>query len=142
MITILYIEDNMQNTRLVRNVLHSNGFEMLSAPNAVRGIQLAARERPDLILMDINLPDMTGLEAAQIIKSDDKLAQIPLIAVTGNVMHGDREQFLENGCDGYVPKPISRNELLNAITYYLDLNEGRSKGNQKGGATHHTALSP
>ncbi|MFW5748806.1 MAG: response regulator [Chloroflexota bacterium] len=116
---ILYIEDNPQNMRLVRKMLLSGGYDMLEAPDGLSGLAIAAREVPDLILMDINLPDIDGMEATGRIKSDPMLQHIPIIALTANAMFGDRERFLSAGCDGYLAKPVSKNELLSTVGLYF-----------------------
>ncbi|GAB4524666.1 MAG: response regulator [Anaerolineae bacterium] len=116
---VLYVEDNPQNMRLVRKMLRVGGHEMLEASTGRAGLEIAAQEVPDLILMDINLPDIDGMEATMRLKADPRLKHIPVVALTANAMFGDRERFLEAGCDGYLAKPISRNELLNTLTYFL-----------------------
>jgi two-component system cell cycle response regulator DivK len=119
-IRILYIEDNPQNMRLVRKMLRIGGFDMIEAVNGITGVAVAAREVPDLILMDINLPDIDGLEATARIKQQSQLRHIPIIALTANAMHGDRERFIAAGCDGYLAKPVTKNELLNTVTHFLN----------------------
>lgn len=116
---ILYIEDNPQNVRLVRKMLDTGGYIVLEALNGRTGLKMAEEHVPALILMDINLPDIDGTEVAARIKANPKLQHIPIIALTANVMYGDRERFLEAGCDGYLAKPISRRELLDTVGYYL-----------------------
>lgn len=116
---ILYVEDNPLNMRLVRKILQTAGYCMIEAMDGLTGVDLANRERPDLILMDINLPDIDGLAAAMRIKSSPNLAHIPIIALTANTMHGDRERFMAAGCDGYIPKPIAKNELLTMVSNFL-----------------------
>jgi two-component system cell cycle response regulator DivK len=116
---ILYVEDNPLNMRLVRKILQNAGYKMLEAMDGLSGVEMAQNERPDLILMDINLPDIDGLAATLRIKSTPTLAHIPIIALTANTMHGDRERFMEAGCDGYIPKPIAKNELLTMISNFL-----------------------
>lgn len=116
---ILYIEDNPQNMRLVRKMLKLGGYDMIEAVDGLTGVAVAARERPDLVLMDINLPDIDGLEATARLKADPQLAHIPIIALTANAMHGDRERFIEAGCDGYLAKPVTKNELLNTVEHFL-----------------------
>lgn len=117
---ILYVEDNPQNMRLVRKMLSIGGHDMLEALNGKTGIETAEAEIPDLILMDINLPDIDGMEVARYLKSNPRLAHIPIIALTANAMFGDRERFLAAGCDGYLAKPISKNELLNTISHFAN----------------------
>lgn len=116
---ILYIEDNPQNIRLVRKMLDTGGYVMIEALNGRTGLKLAEERIPALILMDINLPDIDGTEVTSLIKANPKLQHIPIIALTANAMYGDRERFLEAGCDGYLAKPISRRELLDTVGYYL-----------------------
>lgn len=116
---ILYVEDNPQNMRLVRKILRSAGYEVLEATEGLAGVSVAAREVPDLILMDINLPDINGLEATARLKASPQLSWIPIIAVTANAMHGDRENCLASGCDGYLAKPVMKNELLQTVATFL-----------------------
>lgn len=123
--TILYIEDNPLNIRLVRKILVSAGYQVLEAVSGIDGVKLAAQQPPDLILMDINLPDIDGIEATARIKALPHLSQIPVVALTANSMHGDRERFLAAGCDGYVAKPVARNELLMVIQQFLDYSLAR-----------------
>lgn len=116
---ILCVEDNPQNMRLVRKILNNNGYQVLEAVDGVTGIEITHREKPDLILMDINLPDIDGLEATRRIKAVADLTHIPIVALTANAMHGDRERCIEAGCDGYVPKPITKSELLSTVAHFL-----------------------
>src|SRR5574341_1466506 len=116
---ILYVEDNPQNMRLVRKFLSMAGYEMLEAADGLTALDMAGSQCPDLILMDINLPDIDGVEVTARLKATPELAHIPVVALTANAMHGDRERFLAAGCDGYIPKPITRNELLNTIAHLL-----------------------
>lgn len=116
---VLYIEDNPQNMRLVRKMLKIGGYNLVEAVDGTSGVEMANNERPDVILMDINLPDIDGIEATQRIKRNPELARIPVIALTANVMHGDKERFTAAGCDGYLAKPVTRNELLNTIAYFI-----------------------
>jgi len=117
---ILYIEDNPQNMRLVRKMLRVGGYDMIEASDGMSGVAMALNEHPDLILMDINLPDIDGMEASSRLKNSPDVADIPIIALTANAMHGDRERFIEAGCDGYLAKPVTKNELLNTVAYYLE----------------------
>jgi two-component system cell cycle response regulator DivK len=117
---ILYVEDNPQNMRLVRKMLTSAGYQVIEAFDGFSGLQAVAEERPSLILLDINLPDIDGLEVTARIKSDPELALIPIVALTANAMHGDRERCLSAGCDGYIPKPITKNELLTTVAHFLN----------------------
>ncbi len=103
---ILYIEDNEQNYYLVSVILAARGYEVLRASDGPEGIDLALRERPRLILLDIQLPGMDGYAVARAIKARDELRRAPIVAVTSYAMLGDREKALEAGCDDYVEKPI------------------------------------
>lgn len=119
---ILYVEDNPQNMRLVRKILKFAGYNVLEAETGEQGLEVARAEMPDLILMDVNLPDIDGLECTARLKSDEATSRIPIIALTANAMVGDREKALEAGCDGYLPKPISKSDLLKMVGDYI--NEG------------------
>lgn len=119
MTKILCVEDNPQNMRLVRKILKHEGYEVIEAEDGLSGVALAKSEHPDLILMDINLPDIDGLEATQRIKAVDELQQVPVIALTANAMYGDEERILDAGCDGYLSKPVGRARLIEAIEKYL-----------------------
>ncbi|MCS6835085.1 MAG: response regulator [Anaerolineae bacterium] len=116
---ILYVDDNPQNMRLVRKMLSAAGYDMLEAMDGTTGLEMARTRRPDLILMDINLPDIDGVQVTSMIKANPALRHIPVIALTANAMFGDRERFLEAGCDGYLAKPVSRKELLETIESFL-----------------------
>ncbi|MBI1256789.1 MAG: response regulator [Chloroflexi bacterium] len=118
---ILYVEDNPQNMRLVRKMLMSAGYQVIEAFDGFSGLEAVETEHPSLILMDVNLPDIDGLEVTARIKSDPDLAAIPVVALTANAMHGDRERCLAAGCDGYIPKPITKNELLTTVAYFLNV---------------------
>jgi two-component system, cell cycle response regulator DivK len=118
--TLLYIEDNPMNMRLVRKMLKMGGYEMIEAVNGLSGLAIAAQEKPALILLDINLPDIDGTEVTAQLKSNSELKHIPVIAVTANAMSGDRERFLEAGCDGYISKPLSKEALLEAVAELLE----------------------
>ncbi|MEM6282162.1 MAG: response regulator [Chloroflexota bacterium] len=116
---VLYIEDNPHNMRLVRKMLKMGGYDVVEAMTGKAGIEMAAQERPNLILLDINLPDMDGIEVCQRLRGSEETSWIPVVALTANAMHGDRERFLESGMDGYLPKPITRNELLTTVSQFL-----------------------
>ena len=117
---ILYIEDNSDNRLLVKRVLEAEGHKLLEAANARDGIQLVLAQRPDLILMDINLPEVDGYTTTARIKSTPGLAEVKIIAVTANVMKGDREKTLAAGCDGYITKPIDVDLLPGQIARFLE----------------------
>ena len=117
--TVLYIEDDFQNRVLVRRVLEASGFSIIEAENGLTGLQLAQDLIPDLILMDINLPKIDGYEVTSRLKQIGALAHVPIIAMTANVMKGDREKTLDAGCDGYIQKPIDVDLLPEQINRYL-----------------------
>ncbi|MBA3532605.1 MAG: response regulator [Ardenticatenales bacterium] len=117
--TVLYIEDNFHNRRLVRKILESRGYTVIEAEDGLTGLDMVRELRPPLVLMDIGLPGMDGLEVTGRIKGDAELRHIPVIALTASAMRGDRERFLEAGCDDYLSKPIQPMELLNLIATYL-----------------------
>lgn len=112
---ILYVEDNFENKLFVRRVIESMGHEMLEAETGLDSLMLAAEKMPDLILMDINIPGMDGLETTIKFKQNPRLAHIPVIALTANAMKGDRERCLEAGCDGYMQKPVGVSDLRREI---------------------------
>ncbi|MGB1287776.1 MAG: response regulator [Aggregatilineales bacterium] len=116
---ILCVEDNPQNMRLVRKILKHQGYEVLEAVDGLSGVQMALDEEPDLILMDVNLPDIDGLEATRKIKANDAIAAIPVIALTANAMYGDEERCLAAGCTDYLSKPVSKSMLLEKVAEYL-----------------------
>lgn len=121
---VLYIEDSVMNFRLVKKHLHHNGYQVTHAVNGKRGIAAARHEQPRLILLDINLPDIDGIEVARTLKADITTNNIPIVAITANTMVGDREAYLNAGCDGYVAKPITRLELMRTIEQVLSVQSG------------------
>ena len=116
---ILYVEDDMSSRMLVKQVLYSAGYDVMEAEDGMAGIRLAQETKPDLILMDINMPGLDGYEAATKIKGLPGLTATPIIAMTANVVEGDRERALTAGCDGYLPKPIDVDALPNQIDEFL-----------------------
>jgi two-component system, cell cycle response regulator DivK len=119
MSTILYVEDNPENRMLVRRILQAEGYRVLEAQNATHAVEVVQNERPDLVLMDINMPDIDGYTLTTQFKAMTQFQQVPIIALTANVMRGDRERTLEAGCDGYIQKPIDVDELPNQIKRFL-----------------------
>jgi two-component system cell cycle response regulator DivK len=117
--TILYVEDNPDNRNLIRRVLMADGYDMVDAANARQAIEKLEQGGIDLILMDINMPDTDGYTLTSEIKSIGKFSRIPIVAVTANVMRGDREKSLEAGCDGYIQKPIDIDILSQQIERFL-----------------------
>jgi len=116
---ILIVDDNEQNLRLARKVLQSAGFRTLEASGGAEGVSLAVEHRPDLVLMDIRMPDMNGTEVLQKLRADERTAAIPVVAHTSSAMKGDRERFLADGFDGYLEKPIRAREFPNQVRAYL-----------------------
>ncbi len=116
---ILIVEDNPDNRTLVTDILLAMEFTVIEAVDGQQGVDKAAEEHPDLILMDLSLPQMDGWTATRAIKANPDLAHIPIIALTAHAMVGDREKALEAGCDDYISKPIDLRELQNKILHYL-----------------------
>ena len=116
---ILYVEDNFENRVLVRRVLEADGYQVAEASTAEDAMEKIHSARPSLILMDINMPDMDGYALTARIRSTPGFATVPIVAVTANVMRGDREKSLEAGCDGYIQKPIDIDILSQQIERFL-----------------------
>jgi two-component system cell cycle response regulator DivK len=116
---ILVVEDQEDNRRIVRDLLTSAGYELIEATTGEEGVTLAETHRPDLILMDIQLPGVDGYEATRRIKANPALSQIPIIAVTSYALSGDDAKARQAGCDAYVAKPFSPRQLLAKIREYL-----------------------
>lgn len=117
---ILYVEDNVDNRILVRRILVAEGYNILEAQDANEALQVVQRQRPDLILMDINMPEIDGYTLTTRLKGMPGLNSVPIIALTANVMRGDRERSLEAGCDGYIQKPIDVDQLPTQIKKFLN----------------------
>jgi two-component system cell cycle response regulator DivK len=117
---ILYIEDNLGNRMLVRRILEAEGYTIIEATDGPAGLEIAAQEEFDLILLDINLPEIDGYDLARRMRSMSNLDDVPILAVTANVMHGDKERTLEAGCDGFIPKPIDVDKLPELIQTALE----------------------
>ena len=117
---ILIVEDNEKNMKLVRDVLQVKGYATLEAVSAEDGVRLAGEHNPDLILMDIQLPGMNGIEALKVLRANPATAAIPAIAVTASVMQQDRNQITEAGFDGYLGKPLNLKEFLDAVKTVLE----------------------
>lgn len=116
---ILMVEDTEDNRHIVRDLLGASGYELLEAADGAEGVAMASRHKPDLILMDIQLPVLDGYEATRRIKSDPALQHIPIIAVTSFALSGDEVKTREAGCDGYVAKPFSPRQLLAKIKEFI-----------------------
>jgi two-component system cell cycle response regulator DivK len=117
--TILYVEDNPDNRMLVRRILLSEDYAMLEAVNAFDALNILKANRPDLILMDINMPDMDGYTLTAKIRAMPGFERIPILALTANVMRGDKEKTLEAGCDGYIQKPLDIDQLIREVERFL-----------------------
>ena len=116
---ILVVEDQEDNRQILRDLLASTDYEIVEAVNGVEALAAVAKQRPDLILMDIQLPILDGYEATRRIKADPALRSIPIIAVTSYALSGDEDKAREAGCDAYVPKPYSPRQLLAKIREFL-----------------------
>jgi len=117
--TVLIVEDNDLNMKLFNDLLQANGYETLQTKDGREAIDLARRHHPDLILMDIQLPEISGLEITKMLKEDAELKAIPVIAVTAFAMKGDEEKIREGGCEGYIAKPISVANFLQTVAAFL-----------------------
>ena len=116
--TVLLIEDNEQNAYLVKVLLEPHGYKVIAAPDGARGLELAQTIRPDLILLDIQLPTMDGYTVARRLRGIEALRDVPIIAVTSYAMLGDREKALEAGCTGYIEKPISPETFVTEVEQF------------------------
>jgi two-component system, cell cycle response regulator DivK len=117
---ILVVEDNEKNMKLLRDVLRAKGYRTLEAASAARAVELAAAHAPDLVLMDIRLPDADGIETLGRLRDDRRTASIPVLAVTAQAMQGDRERFLAAGFDGYISKPVDVVALLATVDQHCN----------------------
>jgi two-component system cell cycle response regulator DivK len=116
---ILIIEDNESNLYLTRFILEKNGYQVIEAREGIQGVELATKEKPDLIIMDIQLPDIDGLEAVSRIRASKADHEIPIVALTSYAMVGDREKSLAAGCTGYIEKPINPDTFMAEIEKFL-----------------------
>jgi two-component system cell cycle response regulator DivK len=116
---VLYVEDNIDNLVLVRRVLRAAGFELLEATSAEEGIGMAEKYLPDLILMDINMPEMDGLTATMHLRENPALRHVPIVALTANVMRNVLDQVMASGCNGYIVKPIQVDTFSDQILSFL-----------------------
>ena len=117
---ILIVEDNDLHMKLFNDLLQAHGYETLQTMDGRHVLKLARENRPDLILLDIQLPEISGLEVTKMLKADDDLKDIPIVAVTAFAMKGDEEQIRKGGCEGYIAKPISVPTFLATIAKFLD----------------------
>jgi two-component system cell cycle response regulator DivK len=115
---VLIVEDNDLNMKLFHDLLEAHGYDILQTKDGMEALQLAREHRPDLILMDIQLPEVSGLEVTKWIKEDDDLKAIPVIAVTAFAMKGDEEKIREGGCEAYIAKPISVASFLQTVARF------------------------
>lgn len=122
-VKVLYVEDNPQNMRLVRKMLSTVGYDMIEALDGLSGLQQLEKEHPDVVLLDINLPDIDGVEVLKRIRENGMYRHLPVIALTANAMFGDRQRFLDAGFDAYLAKPVSRRELTDTLGQYVVGNE-------------------
>lgn len=120
---ILYIEDDHLNRRLVQMIVARIGYRYLSASTAQEGIKVAEIERPDLILMDLNLPDIDGYDARALLADNPMTIHIPVVALTANIMHGDRAQVMGAGFDGYLAKPVNKIIVRNTVERLLKISQ-------------------
>ncbi|MBW1706984.1 MAG: response regulator [Deltaproteobacteria bacterium] len=116
---ILIVEDNTKNLKLIRDLLQVSGYTTLEATDGKQGVEIAKEKKPDLILMDILMPVMDGIEATKILKAHADTKDIPIIALTSYAMKGSEEKIREAGCDGYMSKPIDTKEFVKMVTEYL-----------------------
>jgi len=117
--TVLIVEDNELNMKLFHDLLEAHGYRTLQSRNGFDAMEIARADRPDLILMDIQLPEVSGLEVTKWLKEDDDLKSIPVIAVTAFAMKGDEERIRQGGCEAYISKPISVAKFLETVRSYL-----------------------
>ena len=117
---VLVVEDNEKNMKLFRDVLEATGYRTLEATTGGRAVELAAERVPDLVLMDIQLPDIDGVEALSRLRADERTSSIPVLALTAQAMRGDRERFLGAGFDGYLAKPVDVVELVGAVRRHCE----------------------
>jgi two-component system cell cycle response regulator DivK len=116
---ILYVEDDLNNRTLIRRILGAEGYTVYDAANAANALEILKKLKPDLILMDINLPEMDGYTLTAQIRSLPNMGTVPIIALTANVMKGDRERSLEAGCDGYIQKPVDIDTIAAQVERFL-----------------------
>jgi len=118
--TVLIVEDNELNMKLFNDLLEAHGYATIQTRDGMEALELARNHRPDLILMDIQLPEVSGLEVTKWLKEDESLAKIPVVAVTAFAMKGDEEKIREGGCEAYIAKPISVSSFLDTVRSFLD----------------------
>jgi two-component system cell cycle response regulator DivK len=118
--TVLIVEDNELNMKLFNDLLEAHGYRTLKTASGVEAVAIARAQRPDLILMDIQLPEVSGLEVTRWLKADEDLKAIPVVAITAFAMKGDEERIREGGCEAYLSKPISVVKFMESVRTFLD----------------------
>jgi two-component system, cell cycle response regulator DivK len=121
---ILVVEDNAKNMKLFREVLVASGYETLEATTGGEAVDMASEHTPDLVLMDIQMPDIDGVEALRRLRADGRTASIPVVALTAQAMQGDRERFLAAGFDGYVSKPVNVRDFIGTVREHCERRAG------------------
>ena len=121
---VLVVEDNEKNMKLFRDVLQASGFRLLEATTGERAMELAAEHQPNLVLMDIQLPDIDGVEALGRLRADVRTASIPVVALTAQAMHGDRQRFLDVGFVAYISKPVNILEFVKTVREHCEEADG------------------
>jgi two-component system, cell cycle response regulator DivK len=124
--TVLIVEDNELNMKLFHDLLEAHGYDIIGTRNGIEALDLARRHRPDLILMDIQLPEVSGLEVTKWLKDDPELRSIPVVAVTAFAMKGDEERIRQGGCEAYLSKPISVAKFIDTVRQYVGVAEVHS----------------
>jgi len=117
---VLIVEDNERSMKLFRDVLEASGYRTLQASSGLHAVELAVEHAPDVVLMDVQLPDVDGLETLRRLRADERTASLSVLALTAQAMHGDRERFLSAGFDGYLSKPVDVLELVGAVRRHCD----------------------
>ena len=131
--TVLIVEDNELNMKLFNDLLEAHGYATLKTSHGIEAMELARAHKPDLILMDIQLPEVSGLEVTRWLKADEELKSIPVIAITAFAMKGDEERIREGGCEAYMSKPISVAKFIATVKTYLEATEAGVTGRIRGG---------
>ncbi len=125
---VLIVEDNELNMKLFHDLLEANGISSVETREGKKAVEMAREHKPDLIIMDIQLPEISGLEITKLLKSDDELAHIPVIAVTAFAMKGDEQKIREGGCEDYVSKPISVSRFIEVVRKHLGDDQQKEGG--------------
>ena len=122
--TVLYIEDNLDNRLLVKRILEAEGYAVLEAGNGSEGLKLLYEYHPNLVLLDINLPEIDGITLAKFIRNDPRFEKMPIVAITADLFRGDEDKTLSAGCNGYIQKPIDVDLLPSFIEKFVELDHG------------------